>query len=100
MRLKQARTFLLQERLEDLAIVQPAVDELAQALAHLVGLAAAVGIARSQRVEVPRADVAAHSAGAVDARQKPFDPLRPVARPVHVRRELILLYRLRWGSHL
>src|SRR5262245_11357 len=84
MRLEQGRALVLEELVEDLAISEALVDFLRQVAADVLGHAAGVGVATGQRVEVARAAVAGHAAGAVDAGQEPVDALLLGPRPIDV----------------
>src|SRR5262245_21064862 len=98
MRPDQVRPLLFQQFLKYLPVGQSLIDFPGDDLADVVRHAAAVGVAAGQRIEVAGATVASDLAGAIDAGEKPLDPLRFVAWPVQVGRQLGALYfkRRRW----
>ena len=85
---RHQRPVLLQERVPDLLVRLPFIDERGDLLSGRVRRTTTVGVATGQRVEVPRAGVLLHRTGAVGTREEPLDPLVSRARPTDVRRVL------------
>jgi hypothetical protein len=99
MRTQQLWPVVFQQRLEDLRIGKALVDQGGNLATHAFGHATGIGIATRQRVKVPRAPIPLHLACAVDAREKPLDPIGLRASLIAIGRQRILLDAIRRGRH-